>query len=344
MDKQHHKHRYNPKNERMKYKYRVHQKRAFGKDDKTVIAILKHLREYELFTDFAGFETFDDDHAHRYIGYLEACEYSPSYLNDCVRHLREFMRWLERQKGYKSKLDYNHIDYLNLTRNQKNTAKATGYKKAYNFGQIVKAIRAMPAATITEKRNKAMVSLQALCGLRVSELRTVTLNSFIEEDGHYFIYINPKEMQVKFAKPREADLIKLTDDITQNVLDWRNLLIEQGFTKTDPLFPRITCHFSQGDILKMEMTRQGMKSNSSISAVFKKAYTTAGFEYLRVHSFRHTLARAAGKANSPDVLNATSKSLGHSNIDVTVQSYGDLSPYERRQIIANHVFYVDEDG
>jgi integrase len=140
-------------------------------------------------------------------------------------------------------------------------------------------------------------------------------------------------MRVKFAKAREANLIKLTDDITQNVLDWRAFLLSQGFKPNEPLFPRITSHFSQGDMLKTEITHELLKSGSSISAVFKKAFTSAGFEYLRVHSFRHTLARAAGK-RSPQYLNAMSKSLGHSNIDTTIQSYGDISPYERREVLA----------
>ena len=46
---------FNPLNERIKYKYRIHIKRAFKKDEKTMFAELKYLREYELFSFFAGF-------------------------------------------------------------------------------------------------------------------------------------------------------------------------------------------------------------------------------------------------------------------------------------------------
>lgn len=58
-------------------------------------------------------------------------------------------------------------------------------------------------------------------------------------------------------------------------------------------------------------------------------------EYLRPHSFRHTIIRWAEK-KSPKILNATRQSLGHSSIDTTLQSYGALAPIEQGRIIKNH--------
>jgi len=113
---------YNPANERMKYKYRVHLRRALKRDDKTITAVLKHVRDHEIFMDFVGFEAFDDDVADKYTRHMTSAKLSLSFINDNVRALRDFLRWLERQRGHKSKINYNHIDYLNLTNNQRNTA------------------------------------------------------------------------------------------------------------------------------------------------------------------------------------------------------------------------------
>ena len=171
---------FKPENERIKYKYRIHVRRAFKKDEATICESLKHVRDYEIFTNFADFKTFNNFIADKYINHLFDKELSASYINDNIRILKEFLRWLERQKGYRSKINYNDIDYLNISNNQKRTAKATEYKKAYTFKQIIKTIRLMPETTTIQRRDKAIISLNAHCGLRVSELRTVKIRNLIE--------------------------------------------------------------------------------------------------------------------------------------------------------------------
>lgn len=319
---------YNPKNERIKYKYRIHLKRIGRKDEKTMIEELKHLRGYEIYSGFQDFALFNDEIADKYINYLVRDGFSLSYISDNLRTLKSFLNWLRNQRGYKSKIDYNHIEYLGLTNNQRKTAKATEYKKAYKYEQILVTIRHMPAHTLVEKRNKAMLSLQALCGLRISELRTVKIKNIIEEDGQYFVYANPKDMQVKFAKTRQANFMPLPEDIKQNVLSWRDLLISQGFKCDCPLFPQIPNKFNQRNLLESELTMNEIRSGSTIRDIFKQAFEAVSLEYIKPHSFRHTMARFAEK-QSPEFLNAVRQSLGHSSIDTTLNSYGQLSNQEQ---------------
>lgn len=331
---------FNPVNERAKYKYRTHIRRALKKDDKTIVATLKYLREFEKFIEFKGFEKFNEAVADKYITSLFDADLSLSYIDDSIRTLKEFLRWLERQKGYRSKINYNHIDYLNISANQRKTAKATEYKKAYSYKQIIDTIRKMPDTTITQRRNKAIISLQALCGFRISELRTIKLKNLIEEDGNYFIYVNPKDMEVKYAKTRHANFMSLPDDIAINVLAWRDYLIRQGFTGKDPFFPQINSVFNQHNLLESNITNNEIRSNTTIRNVFKSAFEIAGHVYLRPHSFRHTIARFAEK-QTPEFLNAIRQSLGHSSIDTTFQSYGKLSEQEQRERISNAIFKFD---
>ncbi len=206
---------YNAVNERAKYKYRLHVRRALKKDEKTIIATLKHIRDFEKFIKFAGFEMFNEHMADKYIQSLLNENKSLSYITDNIRNLKEFLKWLERQRGYRSKINYNHIDYLNVSNNQRKTAKAVEYKKSYTFEQIIQTIRDMPDQTNIYKRDKAILSLQALCTLRVSELRTIKMKSLIDENGSYFIYVCPKHMSVKYAKTRHAHIIPLEAYICQ---------------------------------------------------------------------------------------------------------------------------------
>ena len=340
MKKENH-HQFNAANERVKYRYRIHIRRSIKKDEKSIIAVLKHIRDFEIFINFANFTVFNEAVADKYINNMFAKELSPSYINDNIRILKEFLRWLERQRGYKSKINYNHIEYLNISRNQKNMAKASEYKKSYAYEQILKAIRLMPGQTIIQMRDKALVSLQALCGLRISELRTVKMKNLIQEDGNYFIYVNPKDMVVKYAKTRHANFLPLPQDIIDNFLNWKDYLMKAGFKDKDPLFPRIDCKFNQFNLLESKITYEQLKSNTTIRDIFKNAFNGAGYEYIRPHSFRHTLVRFAEK-QSPEFLNAVRQSLGHSSINTTFQSYGQLSESDQRNRIASLRFNFDK--
>ena len=325
--------KYHPANERMKYKYRVHLRRALKRDDKTITATLKHIREYEIYMNFVGFEKFNDHIADKFIMHMTSNDLPLSFINDNIRALRDFLKWLERQRGYKSKINYNHIDYLNLSNNQRNTAKASEYKQSYKIEQILKAIRAMPTITDKDKRDRAIISLQAHCALRVGELRAVKIKNIIEEDGRYFVYVSPKDMGVKFAKTRHAYFLPLPQDITDNVISWRDHIISLGFNTNDPLFPKIDSRFGKNNLLEKTVIREGIKSNTTIRDIFKKAFTDAGYEYIRPHSFRHTWARHA-ESISPAFLNTVRQCLGHDSIDTTLNSYGQSSLADQRSVIA----------
>lgn len=327
---------YNSANERVKYKYRIHMRRVKQRDDKTVIAALKHIREYEAQTGFEGFEKYNGEKADKYIGSLFQRKLSMSFISDNVRCVKEFFQWLERQKGYRSKIDYNQIDYLNISRNQQNTAKAVEYQKAYTYDQIIKAIRAMPNKTDKEKRDKAIISLNALCTLRISELRSVKMKSLIEEDGHYFIDVCPKSMEAKFAKSRIVNFTTLPDDIVANVINWHSCLKKLGFQDNDPLFPVVDNRFSQANLLEQSIRKVAIKSGTTIRNIFKRAFEGVGFSYINPHSFRKTLARYAERQN-PAFLNAVRQNLGHESIDTTLNSYGRLSVNDQRNIISQNI-------
>ena len=112
------KHKFNEANERAKYQYRIHKARVGRKDAKTINAELQHLRDYEIFTGFKDFRTFNESSADKYIRHLFNEGLSLSYINDNLRALRDFLNWLERQRGYRAKINYNHIEYLHTTNNQ----------------------------------------------------------------------------------------------------------------------------------------------------------------------------------------------------------------------------------
>jgi len=215
------------------------------------------------------------------------------------------------------------------------------YPKTYKYNQIIETIRKMPNKTDKEKRDKALISLQALCTLRISELRTVKIENLIEEDGSYFIYVSPHNMSVKFAKTRQACFLPLPNDIISNVIEWYEYLKGLGFKDNDPLFPVVDNRFIETNLLRQTMRKDEIKSDTTIRGVFKKAFECAGFDYINPHSFRRTIAQYA-QTQSPAFMNAVKQNLGHSSIDTTLSSYGQLSYLDQRRAISSATIEMGE--
>ena len=329
---------YNAKNERIKYDYAIYLSNAKQRDRKTVMSIMKHLHIYETYRNFADFSIIDKKVIHNYVEKSLKENKSLSYIDHNLSTIREFYSWLERQRGYKSKINYNILAYFSLTKNQRKEARATEYQRSYKRKDIVRAIRSMPENSMEARRNKAMISMQYFCGLRISELRTVKVKSIIfdEDSENWMVYVSPKDMNVKFAKTRCAFFMPFDEDITENVFRWRQELIKLGFKSKDPLFPSIQNQFNQCNLLEENIKKGEIKSNTTIREIFKRAFTSQGLEYLRPHSFRHTIARWAER-QSPEFFNAVSQSLGHSHIETTFTSYGALRPIEIGRILKKKV-------
>jgi len=325
---------YNAKNERIKYDYAIYLSNAKQRDRKTVLSVMEHLHKYEVFRNFADFSIIDEKVIHNYVEKSLKENKSLSYIDHNLRTIREFYFWLERQRGYKSKINYNILAYFSLTKNQRKEARATEYQRSYKLDDIFEVIRAMPENSMEERRNKAMISLQCLCGLRISELKTVKIKNLIrdEDSENWMVYVSPRDMNVKFAKIRHAFFMPFEDDIKNNILEWKKELIKHGFKGKDPLFPIIQNQFNQCNLLEENIKNREIKSNTTVIEIFKKAFTSQGLEYLRPHSFRHTIARWAER-QSPEFFNAVSQSLGHSHIETTFTSYGALRPVEIGRIL-----------
>ena len=110
-----------------------------------------------------------------------------------------------------------------------------------------------------------------------------------------------------------------------------------GFKGADPLFPKIDNRLVSNDLLKQTIRKEGIKSETTIRNVFKKAFENAGFEYIKPHNFRKTLARYA-ETQSPAFLNAVRQNLGHESIDTTLSSYGQQSMADQRRNISSAPF------
>ena len=316
---------FNPQNERIKFEYRKHLCRIKRADEKTLKVIFQHIREFEELTDFQSFPKITSDEVSQYVDKLSKSEVSLSYLSHNIRALNQFFLWLQGEADYRNKMEPHLADYFSLSRNQRRKACAPNYRKSYERTEIETAIDSMPKNTIIERRNRAIIALQYLCGLRISELRTLPIKNleYHKDAQNYMVYVDPKVMDVKFAKTRPAFFMPFGEKYTQIVWDWKKELEALGFSQKAPLFPAIPIQFNQFNLLEPKPKQEFIKSNSTIRTIFGNAFKAVNLPYHCPHTFRHTIARWAERQR-PDVFNAVRHSLGHSNIKTTFMSYGTL--------------------
>lgn len=201
--------KYNAKNEIIKTRFFTMLEHARSRDSKTVSSYAGAIHEFEVFTGFKDFKDFEAIQAVGFKEYLSkktnrltGYPISKSYLRNYTTHVREFFKWLERQKGYSKHIRCDDVEHFNLTRNDRNRAYATNYQDSYDIAEILATIRAMPEITELEIRNKAMLSLCVLTTPQISALQTARIASlkFCREFDAWAFVQNPNLVNTKYAK------------------------------------------------------------------------------------------------------------------------------------------------
>ena len=335
---------YNSQNEIIKRKYAIMLRNAKGREEKTINGTMQAIYEFETLTGFEDFKKFNIQQAIQFKEHLAKKEnkvtgypISKSYLRNHTTHVRRFFEWLHNQKGYKKYIEYDDTQYFNLTRNDRNRASATGYQEGYLIEDILSTIRAMPQNTELEKRNKALISLCLLTTPRISALRTARIESlkYYREYDSWAFFQNSNLVDTKYAKHITSYFIGDSQDIYENVISWQSYLIKKGFTGRDPLFPKIVPNFNTEGMQIQDLKNELLKSNAPIRTIFKKALNNNGITFNKVHTFRHTLVRAAlMKENSPSLISALDQNMGHSmNTGTILSSYGTTPEHERAKVL-----------
>jgi hypothetical protein len=342
--------RHNKSNEIVKYKFfekLEHSKN--GKDPKTVNQYANAIHEFEIATGFKDFKKYTYEWAITFKNYMndklnkKSGEHiSKSLYFHYVKFVRELLQWLKENNKEYSRLKQDDINYLYVTRNDSNKARATNYQESHEVADILSTIRKMPATTEIEMRNKAMLSLCLLTTPRMSALQTARISSikyFKEYDAWAFVQ-DPRLLNTKNSKKITAFFIGQSEDIKQNVLRWRDYLIAKGFTDKDYLFPKIAPSFTHDNTPITLLTKEPIKSQTQIRLAIKEAFAANNLPYHKQHSFRHSVARKMKHGeNATARLIALAENYGHKGgMSTLVASYGGDYLKEQAEILGAVVF------
>lgn len=333
--------KHNPENERIKRKYFAYLKEAKRHSEPTLDATAKALNRFEENTRYREFKAFHFEQAISFKRHLaeQKSQHSGEKLSKATLHatltqLKHFFRWLAWQPGYKSRFQYSDADYFNLS--EKDTRIATAHRelKAPTLEQVKHTIRAMPAATEIELRNRAVMAFALVTGARDSAIASMKLKHVDLKEG--CVYQDARDVKTKFSKTFTTYFFQVEEEIQQIVADWvRYLREEKLWGSDDPLFP--ATRVALGATHQFEaagLERTHWNTAAPIRTIFREAFERAGLPYFHPHSLRKTLARLGEQVcQSPEDFKAWSQNLGHDLVLTTFMSYGKVAAERQGEII-----------
>ena len=307
------------------------------------------MHRYETFTRFADFATFTKDQALRFKSNLMEQKnartgepFSMSTVFHTLTPLQKFLKWLAAQKGYKTKINTTDIAYLNLSDKDERIARTQRDKPAPTLEQVLAAIKAMPADTVLERRDRAIMACLILTGARDGALISLRVRHVDIE--RRLILQDPDTVKTKKSKLIYSYFFPVGGDVETILQEWvHELKTVHLYGNDDPLFPKTAMSQADDYSFKSDGIERAFWSTAQpVRAIVRMAFTRAGMNYFNPHSFRKTLTRHGQKiCKTPEQFKAWSQNFGHTSPLTTFTSYGNI-PYEQQGDIIAGIGKGDE--
>jgi len=315
-------------------------KEAKGRDEKSLDVVAKATHRFESSTRFRDFKLFHKEQAIAFKRHLAkqpneqtGKPLSKATIGTTMRVLHNFFEWLAGQPGYKSKLSYSDADYFSISEKDLRINRATRVQPVPSMEQMHHVIAAMPAVSDIEKRDRAIVALILLTGVRDGALVSLKLKHINISEQR--LDQDAREVKTKFAKTFQTWFFPVAGDALEIVSDWVGYLRHDLlFGDDDPLFPKTKVGVGDNGFEVKGLDRQCWSNAGPVRKIFRKAFDAANLDYHSPHSVRSTLARFGQTLGLPiRTYKAWSKNLGHSNMMTTFHNYGDVPAEEQAKLI-----------
>lgn len=324
----------NSKNERVKRRYRKFLKEADGKSDQTIRQVDRAIARYEDFTGKVDFATFDQRKAIQFKNQLAEQDLAKATILSTVNALKRFLCWLSLETGYKSRIKKNNIEYLNLAEKDVRAARSPAERPFPSLEQVRKAISKMPGATPIELRDRAIVAMLALTGVRDGAL--ITLKSKHLDMARGKVLQNPNEVATKRSKRIDTFLLNIAPEVKDMLLDWKRYQVEElMFAPNDPLFPAtLVENDREHGFVAKDLSRHHWANAGPVRKIVQKAFEAAGLPYYQPHSFRNMLTQVGYElCKTPEELKIWSQNFGHDEVLTTLTSYGSIDQIRQAEVI-----------
>jgi integrase len=330
--------KHNAANERVKRDYYRYLKEAKGRDEATIDAVAKSLVRFEDSTSRKEFRRFHREQAVAFKRRLADAvnartgeRLSKATMLSTLRDLRAFFFWLAHLPGFKSHIAYADADYFNLSDKDVAVARARRDKAVPTLEQVEHVLSVMPANTIVQRRDRALIAFTMLTGTRVAALTSLCL-SHVNIAGGYV----DQDVRTKFAKTFRTYFMPVSDGALGILADWYAELSDDVTRGPGgALFPATAIALDPaGGFAPAGLHRHGWSTSEPVREIFRRAFALAGLPYFNPHSFRDMLVRHFMAANlSAEELKAISQNLGHADVLTTFTSYGAVPGHRQGELV-----------
>lgn len=333
--------KHNAANERVKRDYYRYLKEAKGRDEATIDAVAKSFARFEDSTGRKEFRRFHREQAVAFkrrlgdaVNARTGERLSKATMLSTLRDLRAFFFWLAHLPGFKSHIAYADADYFNLSDKDVAVARARRDKAVPTLDQVEHVLSLMPAETIVERRDRALVAFTMLTGTRVAALTSLCLGHVDVAAG--FVDQDARTVRTKFAKTFRTYFMPVSERALSIVTDWHaelNADVTRG--SGGALFPATAIALdAAGSFAPVGLHRHGWTTSDSVREIFRRAFALASLPYFNPHSFRDMLVRHAMTLDlSPEAMKAWSQNIGHADVLTTFTSYGSVPGHRQGELI-----------
>ena len=317
-----------------------------GYAESTTNVKLKDVVEFDRKLNGKDFRKLNEDIAVKYKELLRKREWKGKpiglkTLNQKLKSINEFYTWLRLQPGYRVTVNEYAIGFLSLSKGERRAIKTQkNLKKIPTKKDILKLIDSIKGDTEVALRDKALISLISMTGLRVKAVTTLKLGDF--DINMLRITLDPLHgAKTKASKAYRVGLIVFDKKLLDHVLSWIDYLKSvKNFTTNDPIFPMTDLKRLPGSFsyIATDIKAKAWKSPGAISKIFKDRSKEAGLEYYNPHSYRDTLYQLCKSLGlSVKQLSVISKNLGQNNLFIAEESYSGMEP----DTILNEISEID---
>jgi integrase len=333
--------KHNPANERIKRAYFVYLREARRRNDASIDGVAKALSRFEEATGHRAFGKFHREQAVAFkrkldqqTGERTGQRLSRATVNSTLSALRSFFIWLADQQGYKRQISYSEADYFNLSEKDVRIAKAVHEKPFPSVEQVNHVLTCAPAASDIELRDRALIAMVLLTGVRDGALASLKLKhidlaqSRLDQDA--------REVKTKFSKTFSTWFFPVKGEALAIFAAWvvhlRGVLL---WSDDDPLFPATRMVIGEdGGFVASGLKRRAWSTAEPIRRIFRQSFERAGLPYFKPHSIRDTLVQLGEKTcKNPEEFKAWSQNLGHEKVLTTFTSYGPVASHRQAALI-----------
>jgi site-specific recombinase XerD len=275
----------NAENERVKRDYFQYLKEAHGRDEATIDGVAKSLARFEESTGRKSFKRFHRQQAVAFKKRLAAAansrtgeRLSKATMLATLRELRTFFFWLAHLAGFKSQIAYADADYFNLSDKDVAIARARRERPVPTIDQVRSVIAAMPAVTVLERRDRALIAFTLLTGARASALASIRLGNVNIPGG--YVDQDARTVRTKGSKTFRSFFLPIDEVALAILSEWTTeLAVDHLWGLGDPLFPatEIGLNVNHGGFTPVGLARRCWQGTGPINEIFRRAFACAAF-------------------------------------------------------------------